>query len=117
MCDTGCMSKVTTTHLERACDAACAVLRAWAYPSDIEQRECAVLACAQLGINYIETVAKVTEQLDGQNYAPGNAHVARFKVAQSVLTGLALRAQTEAPRLGILASGRKADALGRDPQD
>ncbi len=101
----------TATPLELAADAAAYALLAFAYPSDIQVREAAMRTCQLVGIDYVEAVAS-TMDLHPQVSTAG----ARRHLAMHLIDGVnALASKGAEPRPGILASGKPADALGRDP--
>ncbi len=108
---------ITSTPLEREADALVACISAWAYPADVEVRCSAMAACGLLGVDYIETMAAIYERArearPGVDIHPDNA---RYAVAMLFLDRLAtLRSQGHQPRPGVLATGKQADSLGRDP--
>ncbi len=103
----------TATPLELAADAAAYALLAFTYPSDIQVREAAMRCCQLVGVDYVEAVAS-TMDLHPQVSTAG----ARRHLAMRLIDGVnALASKGAEPRPGILASGRRADALGRDPRD
>lgn len=106
------MSAPTRTQLEAAVDAAVATMAAWCYPSDVEVRHVAALACSAVGVDYIAAIALVLD-----SNAKISADDARYVVAQGFLTAVHdMRAAGAKPREHTLVNGREADALGRDPE-
>ncbi len=101
----------TGTALELAADAAAFALLSFAYPSDVYIRE-AALRCGKLvGIDYVDAVGSIMDHNPAVS-----AHAARRFLAMQLIDNMNLLASKGAePRPGILASGKRADALGRDP--
>lgn len=101
----------TATPLEQATEAAIACLGAWIYPSDDEVRETAHLACANIGVNYFDAVARVIDAADAANTKAGRpfnervADQARYEVARVALANVDRLRAAHDIRHGIAASG------------
>lgn len=69
---------LSTASLRDAEYAHMAARSAWLHPGDEEQRDNAQLACAQIGVGYVETVARYMEATNA------DADLARRKVAEAL---------------------------------
>lgn len=101
----------TATPLECYVDAAAYALLAYAYPSDVEIREVAMRTAQLVQVDYIEALGTILDHNKGLS-----PDAARLHLALHFVEHVKHAQQTGAePRAGILASGKPADALGRDP--
>jgi hypothetical protein len=103
------MPEPTATPLEQTTEAAIACLGAWLYPSDRLVRETAWMACANIGVDYFDAVARVTETADLVHYQPVNADNARYEVAMAALKAVADMRFSNEVRHGIAANGLPID--------
>jgi hypothetical protein len=108
------------TQLEMVTEAHMATTGAWLYPSDEHMREVAILACGNVGFDYIELVAETMEKATTADTSgveqPGvDANTARHMVAESFwrLTKQ-LMGQGQVPRMNVTMEPVPPDT---DPDD
>ncbi len=97
---------IPATVLEMTADAHVAAMCSFVYPSDTAVRETAMVACALVGVNWVESVAATME-------LGATAHEARLAVAANLHSRmLALLAAGAVPRSGVGSDGYALDAFG-----
>lgn len=109
---------VTTTFFEQACDAWAYSIISATYPSDTRQRLGCVEACAKIGVDYIDAVARAVEKLAEQKPEGAELNAVDMTAARFWITNElgqlvhSLRQQGAETRESVLSTGQQANYLG-----
>lgn len=106
----------SATLLELHADAASHCLLAWAYPSDMEVRVAAEIACGLTGIDYMTSLVRGVSSC-GPEITDAASLAQRAMFVGYIDKIVALSKAGAVPREGILCTGRPADGLGYDTEE